>query len=197
MASLEAPRRITELDAINLILENAGEGGVSSIGPTSKPTAQKAQRFLAEESIRLQSEGHNFCTLRELELQPNTDGEILLPDNILSVSQASGHYGLEVQEDGNRLFNASDNRTTFDAPITVEVVLAQPFGRLAQPVRWLVSVTAAMRFLNSENPGSAGLRVTSADVAQANVSFQRYDRRLRKGGLRQHNPFIKRMRGNR
>lgn len=197
MASLEAPRRISDLDALNLILQNAGEDPVTTFGPNSKPTAQKAKEMLAEESIQLQSEGWNFCTTRQLKLDPSTTGDIYLPDNLIAFSPTYYSIGLSLQEDGNRLFNAGDNTHKFTSPVYIEAVLARPFNDLPQPVRWFIAVTAAMRFQNSENPGGAGLRVASADVSRAKAALEKYDRRLRKGGLRVHNPHFRRLRGNR
>jgi hypothetical protein len=197
MASLEAPRRITELDAVNIMLRNIGESPVAVLGPTAKPTAQNAQAMLAEESIRVASKGYNYSTERNLKLSPNTAGEILLPDNILSFHPTGSSAALDIQEDGGKIYNSRDNTFKFDQPIYVEAVLAKPFRNLPQPVRWFVAISAAMRFANAENPGGASLRVTAQDVQEAKTSLDVYDRRLRKGGLRAHNPHFRRLRGNR
>ncbi|KAB2662743.1 hypothetical protein F9K91_21140 [Brucella tritici] len=197
MASLEAPRRITELDAVNIILHNAGEETVITFGPNSKPSAQKAKEMLAEESIRLQSDGYNFCTSRNLRLSPNSSGEIFLPDNILSFQPTGPSAWMDIQEKSNRLYDASNDSLRFNSEVFVEAVLARPFADLPQPARWLIALNAAMRFANSENPGNAGLRVTAKDIEAAERSLKQYDRRLRKGGLRRHNPHFKRLRGNR
>ncbi|UIY29178.1 hypothetical protein LZK73_21840 [Neorhizobium galegae] len=180
------------------MLRNIGEDPVSTLGPTAKPNAQKAQSMLAEESINLQSQGYNFSTDMELTLDPNTSGEIVMPDNLLSFYPVGRSQWMQVQEgEGNRLYNALEGTFTFTAPVTVRAVLARPFNTLPQPVRWYLAVAASMRFANSENPGGASLRVTSQDLEQAKTNFEKFDRRLRQGGLRRHNPHFQRMRGNR
>ncbi|NKW09137.1 hypothetical protein HGG76_02510 [Ochrobactrum tritici] len=93
MASLEAPRRITELDAVNIILHNAGEETVITFGPNSKPSAQKAKEMLAEESIRLQSDGYNFCTSRNLRLSPNSSGKYSSPITSFPSNQQDRPHG--------------------------------------------------------------------------------------------------------
>jgi len=198
MTSLETPRRVTDLDAVNLMLRNIGEDPVSLLGPTAKSTAQKAQAMLSEENVNIQSQGYNFCTDMELTLQPNTDGEIFLPDNLLSFEPTGRSVWMQVQEgEDNRLYDALKSTYEFTESVIVKAVLARPFNTLPQQVRWYLAVSAALRFSNSENPGGASLRLTASDLEQAKANFERYDRRLRKGGLRQHNPHFRRLRGNR
>jgi len=197
MASLEAPRRITELDAVNIMLRNIGETPVVTLGSTAKPTAQKAQEMLAEESIRVQSEGYNFSTERELKLEPNDEGEIRLPSNTLSFNPTTYSADRNLQEDGGKLYDVDNNSFQFDGPIYIQAVLAKPFASLPQPVRWFIAVSASLRFANSESPGSSSMRFTAKDVEEAKSSMDKYDRRLRKGGMRKHNPHVRRIRGNR
>lgn len=198
MASLTAPRRISTLDAINIMLSNLGEGEVSSYGPESKPTAQKAASRLAEESIAVQSDGYNFSTIRELKLSPSPlTGEIILPDNILSWHPVGQSASMEIIELDGKLYDAKMNTFSFATAVTVEATLAHPFESLPQPARHYITLRAAIAFTNSENPGGQHLRVTMDMLQEAKARLDAYDRRLRKGGLRAHNPHVKRLRGNR
>lgn len=197
MPSLQNPRRISELDAVNLMLRNIGEDPVSSLGPNAKPTAQKAQAMLAEESVNVQSHPYNFCTEQALKLDPDVNKEIGLPQNILAFQPAPRSEHLFLQEDGGRLYNSGDSTFKFAEPVYLVAQLAKPFDNLPQQARWYISMAAAIRFASSENPGSPSLRVTSEDVNQAKIALEKYDARLRRGGLRAHNPFFQRMRGNR
>ncbi|WP_266031222.1 hypothetical protein [Brucella intermedia] len=197
MPSLAAPRKLDELDAVNLMLRNLSETPVSLLGPTARPTAQKAEQMLAEESIDVQSQGWNFNTDRELVLHPNTDGEILLPDNILSFMPINEFSYRNLQENGNRLYDGDKSSFKFDGPVTIEAILARPWGNLPQPARWYIAVSAALRLYASENPGGASTRLTAQDLEAAKVKIEHYDARLRKGGMRVHNPFMQRMRRNR
>ena len=198
MPSLENPRRLTELDAVNVILKNSGITPVNGLGPTSKPAATKARDMLAEESIRLQSEGYNFCTIRGLEITPDAiTGEIALPNNLLSMHPVGRSQADSLQEDGGRLFDYRRSSYRFDSPVTLDVVLAKPWTSLPQPARWAITVATALRFSNAENPGGANMRLTAEDLQKAEAALEKYDRRLLKGGLRAHNPHFKRLRGNR
>ena len=198
MPSLENPRRLTVEDAVNVVLKNSGITPINSLGPNAKPAAIKAKDMLAEESIRLQSEGYNFCTVRNLELLPDAvTGEVKLPNNTLSIHPVGRSQALRVQEDGGRLFDYGRASFKFDSPVTVDAVLAKPWSSLPQPARWAITVAAALRFANSENPGGATMRLTAEDLREAEANLMKYDRRLLKGGLRVHNPHFKRLRGRR
>ncbi|MER9178939.1 hypothetical protein [Mesorhizobium sp. M0767] len=198
MASTSSPARITELDAVNIMLANIGEAPVNSLGPTSKPTAQRAVQRLAEESIQLQSKAYNFSAERKLTLEPDAvTGRIALPSTILSWSATYTSVSLNLTEDNGELYNTGDSTFIFTAPVYVEAVLARPFTSLAQPVRWYITCSAAIAFANTEQPGGAYLRVTSEIMNEAKRAFETYDRRLLKGGLRVHNPHFRRLRGNR
>ena len=198
MPSLENPRRISEIEAVNIILKNAGEAPVISLGTDARYSAQKARDTLAEQSILVQSDGWNFCTEREMTLRPDgITGEIILPVNILSFQPVGRSAAMSLQEDGNRLYDAEGRTFKFDLAVTVEAVLAKPFDSLPQPARWFITVGAALRYANSENPGGANIRLTVEDLTNAEASLKRYDRRLLKGGLRVHNPHFKRLRGRR
>lgn len=198
MPSLENPRRLTELEAVNIILKNSGEAPVVSLGHDARYSAQKARDTLAEQSVLVQSDGWNFCTEWEMVLEPDgTTREIILPVNILSFHPVGRSAHMNLHEEDNRLYDARERTFQFTHPVTLEAILAKPFDRLPQPARWHITVGAALRYANAENPGGANLRLTVEDLTNSEAALKRYDRRLRKGGLRIHNPHFQRLRGRR
>jgi hypothetical protein len=198
MASLETPRRITTLDAVNIMLAQIGESPVTIVGPTAKPTAQKAEARLAEENIRIQSMPYNSFRQVRLELEPDpSTGFITLPSNILSWHPVDESQWDLLTESAGKLFNTETGSHVFTETVPVEAVLSRPFDSLSQTARWYITCSAAISFANTEQPGGAYLRVTAEMLNEAKRAFEAYDRRLRKGGMRLHNPFIRRMRGNR
>lgn len=198
MASLETPRRITSLDAVNIMLANIGEAPVTILGTTSKPTAQRAEARLAEESIRIQSLDYNSFKSTRLVLEPDgTTGEIALPETLLSWHPVDESLYDTLTEDDGKLYNSKDSTFVFTENVAVEAVLARPFEALSQPARWFITCAAAIEFANTEQPGGSYLRVTAEKLGEAKRAFEAHDRRLRKGGLRVHNPHFRRLRGNR
>lgn len=198
MASLETPKRISALDAVNLMLANIGEAPVTILGPTAKPSAKDAETKLAEESINIQSQAYNSFREVKLTLDPDTStGEIALPDNILSWSPVDRNLLDLLTESDGKLYNTEKSTFVFTEPVYVEAVLARPFETLSQPARWFIACSAAIAFANTKQPGGQYLRVTAETLNQAKRAFEAADRRLRKGGLRVHNPHFRRLRGNR
>lgn len=196
MASLDTPRRITEQDAVNIMLAQIGEAPVAALGPTAKATAQRATDRLAEESIRIQSDNYNSFKARKLTLTRDPgNGHITLPYNILSWHPVDTSWDEKLTEDDGKLYDTEANTFVFDRDILIEAVLARPFDTLSQPARWFITCAAAIHFANTENPGGQYLRVTAEKLEQAKAAFEKYDRRLLQGGLRVHNPYFRRMRG--
>lgn len=196
--SLERPTRITELDAVNFMLRAIGESPVSNLTTVSKPSAVKAQQVLGEQSLAVQSEGWNFVVEEEMSLEPHaTSGYIYLPESIAAIEPAGTSRWDRVQERGGRLYDPVENTYVFTEAVVVKATIALPFDQLPQPARWYIAVKSAIQLVNSEGPGSASLRVVAEDLAEAKRLLEVYDRRLKPGGLRLHNSFFKRMRGNR
>lgn len=198
MASLDTPKRITRLDAVNIMLAQIGEAPVNILGPSAKPTAQKAEARLAEENIRIQSMPYNSFRQVVLELEPSpSTGRITLPSNILSWHPVDTSQWDSLTESDGQLFDSEKGTSVFIAPVKVEATLGRPFESLPQVARWYITCEAAISFANTEQPGGQYMRITAEMAQRAKREFEAYDRRLRKGGMRLHNPFIRRMRGTR
>lgn len=198
MASLTAPSRITVLDAVNILLANIGETPVTSLGPTAKPTAGKAEARLSEESIRIQSLAYNSFREVKMKLDPDpVNGHIALPSNILAWSPVDESLLDLLTEQDGELYNTEKSTLVFDGSVYIEAVLGRPFVELSQPARWFITCSAAIAFANTEQPGGAYLRVTVDTLNEAKRAFEAFDRRLRKGGLRVNNSHFQRLRGNR
>lgn len=207
MASVTNPTRTTTLDAVNLMLAGIGEAPVVVLGASAKAPAQRAEQRLAEENVRIQSLPYNYFRAETvvLEASPHAvegSGEpprIALPANTLSWHPTGKSAHLALSENNGFVVDAITGSDVWDLGETIEVEVAfvRPFETLPQVVRWFIVCSAAISFSNSEAPGTPNLRVTADAYNEAKRAFEVADRRLRKGGLRQHNPFFRRQRGNR
>jgi len=195
--SLDNPRRMTKLDAVNIMLRNIGEDPVSILGETAKPSAQKATAVLGETSVTVQDMGWNFCSDENYTLAVNTDGEIVLPANLLSFHPVYTSVADRVVETDGKLYNTYNNTFIFEEAVIVNAVFARAFEDLPQTARNYITLLASLSFSNTENPGGDGGRVSEIQLQEAKRQVEVYDRRLIKGGLRRVNPHIRRLRGNR
>ena len=80
-----------ELPAINQILASVGQAPVTTLDQTN-PDVAIAYDTLLQVSREVQSEGWTFNREEHYEITPNTDDEILIPNNILQLDLTRNGY---------------------------------------------------------------------------------------------------------
>ena len=80
-----------ELPAINQILASVGQAPVTTLDQTN-PDVAIAYDTLLQVSREVQSEGWTFNTEEHYEFTPNTDDEILIPNNVLQLDLTRSGY---------------------------------------------------------------------------------------------------------
>ena len=80
----------TELPAINQILAACGQAPVTTLDETN-PDVAIAYQTLLEVSREVQSEGWSFNKEAHYEMTPDTNDEILIPNNILQIDLSQSH----------------------------------------------------------------------------------------------------------
>lgn len=195
--SLTRPARLDRLSAVNVILQAAGEDEVSTLGEGATVSALKVASTLGAYSVTLQSQGWSFCSEEELKLDPDTNNEIYLPENLVSLRPAPSCAGELLQDRGGRLYDRYNSTFKFYRPIYVRAVLALPFDELPQPAAWLATINAAIAYISGNNPGDASMRTLANEAETAKVALEDYDKGLRPGTLPAVNPHFHRIRRKR
>lgn len=115
---------MTELEAVNQILHNAGHRAVASLSGTLPLPAQKAQDFLQDASRRVQSEGWWFNTEYK-SYTPDGSNNITVAATILKVRPVGDSIGMNVALNGGNLRNL----TPFQAnQFTSDLDVCEIFG---------------------------------------------------------------------
>jgi hypothetical protein len=144
--SIETP--ITELDAVNILLQTIGESPVAALTDGGVADASIAQKVLIETSHAVQMEGWHFNTERNYPLVPDSLGLITLPTSIVRVDQDSandsGDYDL-VQR-GTQLYDRKHRTPIFTQTVKAEVVLLFSFSELPPVARRYITIKAARVF---------------------------------------------------
>lgn len=109
----------TELDIVNAMLEANGEAPVSNTSSTN-PLAISAIAKLARGSRKFQARGW-FFNSEVLTLSPNIAGEVIVPQNTLSVDPVST-TSLIVKR-GTRLYDKKNNTFIIDKSVKCHIVL--------------------------------------------------------------------------
>ena len=81
-----------ELPAINQILMACGQAPVTTLDETN-PDVAIAYQTLLEVSREVQSEGWTFNKEAHYEMTPDTNNEILIPNNVLQIDLTQAHAG--------------------------------------------------------------------------------------------------------
>ena len=131
--------RLTEIDAINEVLAAIGQAPVTTLDQTN-PDVSIIQQTLTSVSREVQSEGWHFNKENNYELVPDSNKEILIPDNILQLDLNrvnSGHSDV-VRRNGKLYDKWKEPRseaTKFDEKIRADIVWYLSWMDLPVPIQ--------------------------------------------------------------
>lgn len=137
----------TELDAVNQILGAVGQAPVTTLTNTN-PDVAIAYDTLLEVNREVQTEGWGFNTESEYPFTPNTNGEVIVPPNVLSIdlSDIYENKGREVVRRSGKLYdkiNHTYSWSSFQA-VKCDVVWFFDFVDLPFPVRDYIVARASV-----------------------------------------------------
>ena len=195
--SLDRPVPLSTLDAVNVVLQARGERPTAQLGASARSAAREAEDALASQSSIVQGQGWNFNTDHSVELVPNTSGEILLPEGLITFTPERIPTGSRPVDRGGRLYDSGNNTYVFSGPVTATLLFLLPFTDLPQPARWYIALSAAYEYGNRSVPGSPSLRPTEGQVIAAKARLEQNDLNTGPSNLRTTNPHFRRMRRRR
>ena len=135
-----------ELPAINQILSSCGQAPVTTLDQTN-PDVAIAYDTLLQVSREVQAEGWTFNTEYHYDFTPDTNDEILIPNNILQI-KLTENWG-NVDKDGIRrngkLYDRQDHtyKWTDQSPVECDVVWEFDWVDLPQPIQDFITSRAA------------------------------------------------------
>lgn len=135
-----------ELAAVNQILGAIGQAPVTTLDQTN-PDNAIAYDTLVEVNREIQSEGWVFNTEHEFPFNQDTNGQILIPNNILMLDLSSiyENMGIEVVKRSGKLYNKTDHTFIWTAPVKCDVVWLFEFSDLPIPFRDLIVARASLQ----------------------------------------------------
>lgn len=188
----------TKLDAINLCMRAIGREGVDS-EQSGDLDAEDAAKMLDIVSQRLQSNrGGGWWYNREpnWNLAPDTNGEVNLPNNTLSVLQCYGFNERKVPltARAGKLYSTWNH--TFDlrshvnasGRIRVTIVAFLPFEHLPVNVRMQVAYTTAAEFIAAKDGDKTQLQYCQSLAMQMTSEIQSEETSQLRLNMLVHNP---------
>lgn len=174
--------RMTELDALNILLGTIGSSPLTSLSNPQNADALSAQNKLDSARKEIQAENWYFNSEENFLLVPDvTTGFITIPSNITAID-SMGRFGEKVDAvvRGNKLYDRGNHTYKFDTTIYANVLECLDFDELPETAKLYVVARAARQF-QEEMLGDTSLRTwTREDEAMARGRLIDEDLRQRK-----------------
>ena len=135
---------LTELEAVNLMLEGVGESPVYQLTDTGIADVEIAISVLHNTSRNLQTRGWTFNSESDYPLTKDVDGYIFVPLNCLKVDAYDPT--VDVVWRGEKLYDKKNHTYIFEDDLKVEIVFFLPFEELPQAARTYIYILASRDF---------------------------------------------------
>ncbi len=165
--------KTTKLDSVNIILSNIGQAPVTALD-TGNPLVETAELVLDEISRTVQAEGWIYNSEYSYPLLPNVDGEILIPDNVLSMDLGPFADKNVVQRKG-KLYDRTNHTYKFDGQVELDVVWLEDFEDLPEAFKSYITIRAANVFAGRSVGSSEAVRFGQQEEIQARAGAIEYD----------------------
>jgi len=133
----------TELSSVNSILGSIGQSPVTTLD-YENPEIATVARALADVTNQVQAEGWVFNTETEYPLVPNSNNEIVFPENVLQLdlSACEGNR-MDVIKRSGRLYDKNAHSYKFDRTIHADIVWKFDFEDLPHCFKQYITYRAA------------------------------------------------------
>ena len=178
---------ITDLtDAVNTLLGCAGELPIIDIEDDSSILAVQALNTLKETHVRVLARGWSFNTEYDVELTPDTDGHITLPEDVIEADTKDYHNDLDPVIRGRRVFSRKNNSYIFSSPITVKLIRLLDFDDIPQYARSYITIRAARVFVARHVGDNKTYEYSAQDEADALVVMKRAEIKMKDNNILGH-----------
>ena len=133
-----------ELPAINQILMACGQAPVTTLDETN-PDVAIAYQTLLEVSREVQSEGWSFNKEAHYEMTPDTNDEILIPNNVLQIDLSQSHADdKHAVRRGGKLYDKEHHTDKWtDGAVDCDIVWLFDWVDLPRPIQDYITARAA------------------------------------------------------
>ena len=142
-------KRMSELDAVNLMLMTIGEYRVNDlINLAGRSDAAIAKDILNNTSRAVQSKGWAFNTDFDVELKPDDSQQIVLGGAILRIDSTSRVRSSkkDIVERDNKLYERQNNTNIFTDNVIVDTITYFNFESLPEAARRFIAIRSARVF---------------------------------------------------
>lgn len=138
--------KTTKLQAINTMLSAIGEPPINTLS-SQRADSNIAEQILDEVSREVQSYGWHFNTEINVTVSPDTNGHIIVSENVARVDTDPAQYtDLDITLRGDKLFDRVSNSSVFTSSLVVSRVVMLDFEEMPEQARRYVMIRAARIF---------------------------------------------------
>ena len=131
-----------ELPAVNQILQSCGQAPVTTLDQTN-PDVAIAYSTLTQVSQEVQTEGWSFNLELDYEFTPDTNNEILIPNNVLQIDPAPEYFELDVIRRSGKLYDKVKHSYVFTDVLKCDVKWLFDWVDLPKPIQDYIIARAA------------------------------------------------------
>ena len=135
----------TELDAINHVLEAAGDPPVSSLTDSNASSVAIINRKLRAERLKMLSRGHSFNTSYPY-LTPDSSGYIAIGDEMLSVDGFGVNADTAYTVKNGKLFDITNQTDEFTDQIQLKVIYDVDFEDMRTQTQYQLMAAVARSY---------------------------------------------------
>ena len=165
--------KTTKLDAVNIILSNIGQSPVTALD-TGNPLVETAELVLDEINRTVQAEGWVFNTEYCYPLSPDSNKNVLIPANVLSMDFSPYSDKKVVQRQG-KLYDRTNHTFLFNDNVELDIVWLEEFEDLPEAFISYITIRAANVFAGRAVGSTEAVRFGQAEELQARSSALEYD----------------------
>ncbi len=131
-----------ELPAVNQILQSCGQAPVTTLTQTN-PDVAIAHSTLLQVSREVQAEGWSYNLEYDYEFTPDTNEEILIPNNVLQLDASPEHHEVDVVRRNGKLYDRYTHSYKFKTKLKCDVLWLFDWVDLPTPIQDYIVARAA------------------------------------------------------
>ena len=140
----------SKIEAVNSMLSTIGEAPVNSLS-SGLVDAETAETILNEVSRSIQAQGWNFNTEPDYTIIADSDGNVVLPSNVLRADLADSQTKFrssknEYIQRGNKIYDKRQHTFNIGKDLKLDVIVLLDFTDLPEVARRYITVKSARIF---------------------------------------------------
>ena len=168
----------TELSAVNSILGAIGQSPLTTLN-FDNPEVAMIYNLLRDANVDTQAEGWHFNTEKHVKYTPDTNGNILIANDVLQLDVSEGwtHRIYDVVRRNGKLYDKIDHTYDFSTldSIDLDVVLLVTFENLPIPFRRYITYRASTKAATQLVANPNLVKLLQGQEALARASLMEYE----------------------